>query len=71
MSDDFSKPQPFNVEIGERELADETGGREMPVFAAPYPIPETVLIQPETDLYPPVKHGVQGPRLRGARVWRR
>lgn len=70
MSDDFSKPQPFNVEIGAPELADETGGREMPDFPALYPIPETVLIQPETDLYPPVRHGVQGPRLRG-RVWKR
>lgn len=68
MSDDFSKPQPFNVEIGAPELADDTGGRTMPEFPAPYPIPETVLVQSDTDLYPPVKHGVQGPKLR--RVWR-
>ena len=61
---DFARPQPFNVVIGERELADETGPRVMPVLAAPYPIPETVLIEPDAELYPPVRHGVKGPRLR-------
>ena len=61
---DFRHPQPFNVEIGAPELADETGARVMPVLLAPYPIPEPMLIERDADLYPPVTHGLRGPRMR-------
>ena len=67
MSDDFSQPQPFNVAIGAPEIADETGARFMPVPPAPYEPPVVVHIQPEADLYPPVRHGVRGPRMRRSR----
>lgn len=68
--DDFSRPQPFNVEIGAHEIADETAARSMPVPPALYAVPEVVHIHREPNLYPEPKYGMQGPRLR-PRTWRK
>lgn len=62
---DFRAPQPFNVAIGEPELADETGGREMPLPPVLFAPPAASLIEPDDELYPPTLFGIQGPRMRG------
>lgn len=61
---EFSKPQPFNVEIGEPEIADETAFRVMPLPPVLYDPPPVVAMQPDPDLYPRQRHGVLGPRMR-------
>lgn len=55
---DFTKPQPFNVEIGEPEVADTFGHRAMPVPEPLFEPPPVVLIEQDADLYPPIRHGV-------------
>lgn len=55
---DFNRPQPFNVEIGAHEIADDNGPRYIPVPDVPYAIPEPVLVEADTDLYPAQEHGV-------------
>ena len=55
---DFTKPQPFNVEIGGSEIADTFGARAMPQPPLLFDPPPVVLIEKDADLYPPVKHGV-------------
>jgi hypothetical protein len=65
---DFSHPQPFNCEIGERDASDETGARVMPVPPVLFDPPAVVLIEADADLYPPRRHGVVGPRMK-RRVW--
>ena len=65
MSIDFTGPQPFNVEIGsDRDASDETGARFMPVPVVPYQVVAPVLIEADADLYPPVRGGMVGPRIR-------
>lgn len=60
----FDGPQPFNVDLSASEMADETGARSFPPPPKLYDPPPVEHIQPDPDLYPPVRHGVRGPRLR-------
>lgn len=61
---DFAKPQEYNVEIGAKEIADETASRTMPLPPVLYDPPPVVGMQADPDLYPRQRHGVLGPRMR-------
>lgn len=65
---DFSKPQPFNVDLSAREIADDTGSRTMPAFPPLYDVPVRPLIEQDAEVYPPRLHGVVGPRMK-RRTW--
>ena len=54
----FNRPQPFNVDLNAHEIADDNGPRYIPVPDVPYAIPEPVLVEADTDLYPAQEHGV-------------
>jgi hypothetical protein len=58
---DFTAPQPFNVEIGPEPQV--TPHAAMPVLGPAVP-PVAQEITPDRDLYPPIRHGVYGPRRR-------
>lgn len=61
---DFRGPQPFNVEIGEHEMADDAPRAFPEPAPVPYPVPEVVAIEQDADLYPQRRHGVRPQRVR-------
>lgn len=64
---DFSKPQPFNVDLSAPEMADDHPRGDVIAPAVPYVIPQLALIDPEPDLYALRRGSVVGPSIRHAR----
>lgn len=63
MFDPF-KPQPYNVAIGDHEIADDQPRIVTEPPPIPYEIPQTVLLEPDVDIYPRRRYGMMPGMIR-------